>query len=183
MTSTASNLRARLQSQMEADRQQITEALRSELQQLGEQSKLIVRDELRTINAVTTSTAATIRDELHALETATAESCARTHALLRLKWLWFAAMGLMVLLGICGGSWATLQWLSTRVQNELELLVTLREEIAASERTLSRLEETTWGVTLRELENGRFVVLPAGTRVPSPPWTVGGRPAVRLSSE
>ena len=40
--------------------------------------------------------------------------------------------------------------------------------------------ETTWGVTLREIEGERFVVLPAAA-LDAPPWTVGGRPAVKLS--
>ena len=40
--------------------------------------------------------------------------------------------------------------------------------------------ETTWGVTLREIEGDRFVVLPTGS-LTDPPWTVGERPAVKLS--
>ncbi len=48
--------------------------------------------------------------------------------------------------------------------------------------TLDQIEDTTWGVTLREIDGERFVVLPAGS-LSHPPWTVGGRPAVKLSSE
>ena len=43
------------------------------------------------------------------------------------------------------------------------------------------MEETTWGVTL-QIDGQRFVVLPAGS-LDYPPWRVGGRPAVMLSSE
>ena len=39
-----------------------------------------------------------------------------------------------------------------------------------------------WGLELTEIDGGRFVVLPAGA-LDSPPWTVGGRPALKLSSE
>ena len=46
----------------------------------------------------------------------------------------------------------------------------------------SSAKQGTWGVALVERENGRFVVLPQGT-LEYPPWTVDGRPAVRLSSE
>ena len=42
------------------------------------------------------------------------------------------------------------------------------------------MEQTTWGVTLREIDGERFVVLPAGS-LTNPPWTVGERPAVKLS--
>ena len=39
-----------------------------------------------------------------------------------------------------------------------------------------------WGVTLREIDRERFVVLPAGT-LSNPSWTMSGRPALKLSSE
>ena len=37
-------------------------------------------------------------------------------------------------------------------------------------------------MTLREIDGERFVVLPADT-LAYPPWTVGERPAVKLSRE
>ena len=58
----------------------------------------------------------------------------------------------------------------------------LNVNIKQARETLAQLEETTWGVTLNEIDGERFVVLPAGT-LDYPPWTVGGRPAVKLSSE
>ena len=53
-------------------------------------------------------------------------------------------------------------------------------EIKQARETLAQIEETTWGLTLREIEGERFVVLPAAA-LDYPPWTVGGRPAVKLS--
>ena len=47
---------------------------------------------------------------------------------------------------------------------------------------LDEFEETTWGVTLREIDGEWYVVLSMGT-LDYPPLTVGGRPAVKLSSE
>ena len=47
---------------------------------------------------------------------------------------------------------------------------------------MARLEETTWGIALQEIEGVRLVVPPAGA-LADPPWTVGTRPAVKLSSE
>ena len=43
-------------------------------------------------------------------------------------------------------------------------------------------EEASWRVTLRGIDGERFVVLPDGT-LEDPPWTVRGRPALKLSSE
>ena len=53
-------------------------------------------------------------------------------------------------------------------------------EIKQARETLAQIEETTWGLTLREIEGERVVVLPAAA-LDYPPWTVGGRPAVKLS--
>ena len=40
---------------------------------------------------------------------------------------------------------------------------------------MARLEETTWGIALQEIEGERLVVPPAGA-LADPPWTVGTRP-------
>ena len=58
----------------------------------------------------------------------------------------------------------------------------LNVNIKHARETLAELEETTWGLTLRKIDGQRFVVLPAGS-LDNPPWRVGGRPAVMLSSE
>ena len=58
----------------------------------------------------------------------------------------------------------------------------LEVRIDTARETLAEIEDTTWGVTLREIDGERFVVLPDGT-LDHPPWTVGGRPALKLSSE
>ena len=89
-------------------------------------------------------------------------------------------MGLSLFLGISGGSWATMHWLSTSIQHRIETLAAVNVEIEQARETLAQIEETTWGLTLREIEGERFVVLPAGT-LDYPTWTVGGRPAVKLS--
>ena len=51
----------------------------------------------------------------------------------------------------------------------------LRVDIEEARATLARVEATTWGVRLREIDGDRFVVLPAGT-LDSPSCTVGGLP-------
>ena len=83
---------------------------------------------------------------------------------------------------ICGGSWAGTHWLWTTIEQQIETLTVLRVDIEEARATLARIEATTWGVTLREIDGERFVALPAGS-LRHPPWTVGGRPALKLSSE
>ena len=82
-----------------------------------------------------------------------------------------------------GGSWGLTRWLSNDIESLFETRAALTVEIEEQQRTVERLQETTWGVVLHEGQQGRrFVVLPPGT-LEDPPWTVGGRPAVDLSSE
>ena len=91
-------------------------------------------------------------------------------------------IGLSLSLGICGGSWAAMRLLWTAIEWKVETLAALTVDIEQARRTLTGIEETTWGLELMEIDGERFVVLPAGT--PDRPfWTVGGRPALKLSSE
>ena len=104
------------------------------------------------------------------------------HVLLMRAWVRPLVMGLSLFLGISGGSWATTHWLSASIESRIRTVAVLNVNIKQARETLAQLEETTWGVTLREIDGERFVVLPAGT-LDYPPWRVGGRPAVKLSSE
>ncbi len=90
--------------------------------------------------------------------------------------------GLSVLVAICGGGWGTMRWLSTSIENRLDSLAILNLDIGQTRRTLAQWEETTWSVELGEIDGERFVVSPAGS-MEHPPWTVGGWPAVKRSSE
>ncbi len=73
--------------------------------------------------------------------------------------------------------WTAIEW-------KVETLAALTVEIEQTRETLTEIEseETTWGLELRKIDGERYVVLPAGT-LSNPPWTVEGRPALKLSSE
>ena len=164
MTSNANDLTERLRRRLETERQAIEELTASELERLGENSRRVASNALRTIE----------RD--------TAVATGRMRALLLKAWLRPLVVGLSLWLGICGGSWATMHWLSARIQARIETAAALDLEIEEARQTLARLEATTWGITLREIEGERFVVLPAAT-LADPRWAVRGRPAVKLSRE
>ena len=164
MTSSPNDLTSRLRRRLETERQQIEETAASELRRLGESLSAVASDALRTIEADT------------------ALATGRLSAMLMRAWILPLVVGLSLSLGICGGSWAAMHWLSTNIQRRIETLAAVNVEIDQARETLAEIEETTWGVTLREIDGERYVVLPAGT-LDYPPWTVGGRPAVKLSSE
>ena len=164
MTSTPNELTSRLRRRLEAEHRQIEEATEGELRRLG------------------ASLSAVVNNALHTIEADTATVVGRLSALLRRAWLRPLVVGLSLSLGIVGGSWAGTRWLWSTIEQQIEVLTVLRVDIEEARATLARIEKTTWGVTLREIDGERFVVLPAGT-LDTRLWTVGGRPALKLSSE
>ena len=164
MTSNPNDWTARLRSRLEADRRQVEEAAASELRQLGENLRAVANGALLTI------------------ETDTEAATARTNALLLKTWLRPLVVGLSLFLGFSLGSWALTRWLSAGIHSRIETRAALDFQIEEARETLAGIEETTWGVTLVEIAGDRFVVLPHGT-VANPPWTVDGRPALKLSSD
>ena len=164
MTSSQSDLTERLRQKLETERLEIEQTARRELRRLGE-----------SLNGVA-------NDALHSIEDDMAASTGRMHVLLMRAWVRPLVIGLSLFLGISGGSWATMHWLSTSIESRIRTVAVLNVNIKQARETLAQMEQTTWGVTLREIEGERFVVLPAES-LDYPPWTVGGRPAVKLSSE
>ena len=97
-------------------------------------------------------------------------------------WLRPLVVGLSLFLAFSGGSWALMHWLSASIQHRIETLAVLEVRIDQARETLAEIEETSWGVTLLEIAGERFVVLTDGA-LEDPPWSVDGRPALKLSSE
>ena len=164
MTSNQGGLTSRLQRRLENERAEIETTAARELKVLGESLRAVAESALRTIEADT------------------AKAVGRLSALLRRAWLRPLVVGLSLSLGTVGGSWAGTRWLWMTIEQQIEALAVLRVDIEEARATLARIEETTWGLELTEIDGERFVVLPAGT-LDSRPWTVGGRPALKLSSE
>ena len=163
-TSNPNDLTARLRSRLATERRQFEETAASEQRQLGENLRAVANGELRTI------------------ESDTGASVARIRVMLLNAWLRPLVVGLSLFLAFSGGSWGLMHWLSASIQSRIETLAVLDVEIESARETLAEIEETTWGVTLLEIDGDRFVVLPLGA-LENPPWTVGGRPALKLSSE
>ena len=155
MTSTRSDLTARFQRRLENERAEIETTAARELKVLGESLRGVAGSALNTIEADTAAWIERVRG---------------------------MAFGLMLSVGICVGSWAGTRWLWTTIEQQIETLAVRHVDVKEARTTLARIEDTTWGLELKEIDGERFVVLPAGT-LSHPPWTVGGRPALKLPSE
>ena len=163
-TSTANDLTERLRRRLETERREIEELTASELGRLGENSRRVARN------------------ALHTIERDTEEATGRMRELLLKAWLRPFVVGLGLWLGIFGGSWATMQWLSRSIQTRIETVAGLGRDIEDARRTLAQLEVDTWGLVFHEIKGERFVVVPDGV-LARPPWWVDDRPAVKLSRE
>ena len=163
-TSSAADFSERLRQKLEQERQEIETVTGNELRRLGENLRRIGSEERRITAA------------------ATAEAIGRLRGLLLRGWLRPLVIGVVLSIGIGVGSWGAMQWLWWQIESRIEIKAVLELEIEQQRETVERLQETTWGIQLQETPEGRFVVLPPGT-LDSSPWTVGGRPAVRLSTK
>ncbi len=155
---------ARLRQKWETDRREIEQTGTAPRRRLGESWSSAASSAQRSIEADSAAWAG------------------RTRAVPNRVWRLTTAAGLSVLVAICGGGWGTMRWLSTSIENRLDALTILNLDIGQTRRTLAPWEETAWRVELREIDGERFAALPVGSTEP-PSWTVGGRPAVKLSSE
>ena len=163
-TSSPGDLTSRLRSRLEADRKEIEETATRELRRLGESLSAVRSDALRSIEADT------------------AEATGRMRELLMRAWLRPLVVGMSLFLGICGGSWATMHWLSRSIDSRFETLTEVNIRIHRARETLAEMQEATWGVELREIRGERYVALPAGTPG-RPAFTMDGRPYLKLSRE
>ena len=154
----------RLRRRLENERREIEELTASELGRLAENSRRVARNALRTIE----------RD--------TEEATGRMRELLLKAWLRPFVVGLSLWIGICGGSWATMHWFARSIQDRIETLAMANLRIESAREMLAEIEETTWGVGLREVNGEQYVTLPVGTPV-RPAFTVDGRPYLKLSRE
>ena len=164
MISNANDLTERLRMRLESERREIEELTANELERLAEHSRHVARIALRTIE----------RD----MEEATG----KMRELLVKAWLRPFIVGLSLWIGICAGSWATLHWLASSIQDRIETRDMTDIQIAGGREMLAEIEETTWGVGLREVNGVRYVTLPTGTPVVTA-FIVDGRPYLELSRE
>ena len=136
-TSSANDLTERLRRRLESERREIEELTASELGRLGENSRRVARNALRTIE----------RD--------TEEATGRMRELLLKAWLRPFVVGLSLWLGIFGGSWATMRWLSRSIQDRIETLAMANGRIEQARETLAELEADTFTRSLKHRDWSR----------------------------
>ena len=133
MTSNRSDLTARLQRRLENERAEIEVTAVRELKVLGESLRGVAKNALRTIEADT------------------AAATGRMRGILLRAWRRPLVIGLSLSVGISGGNWAAMRLLWTAIEWKVETLPALTADIEQARQTLTEIEETTWGLELREV--------------------------------
>ena len=139
-TSGGTDLSTRLQQKIEQERKQIEAVTQKEFEKLEGGLRWIVSNALDTIESDTR----------------------RISEVLRRAWIRPLVIGLMFFLGMVGGSWGLMGWLSNSIESHIRTRAALQAEIESQEKTIERLKEKTWGILLHQDEGGRFVVFPKG---------------------
>lgn len=180
--STLDSLRKHLLQKQEEKREQIEALTRQELEQLGANLRTAANRVLHTTENDMQVRLARMNQSLKKSLDQTRKQTETLQYTMQKMWLKPVLIGLSLFLGISLGSWGLMQFMSYQITSRAEILAQLRNNIEYEQQTLQLLRDKTWGVTLRQGKEGRFVVLPPGTK-PEISWTVGGRPALRLSGE
>lgn len=180
--STLDNLQKYLLQKQEEKREQIEALTRQELEQLGVNLRNAVNRVLHTTENDMQGRIARMNQSLEKGLGQTRRQVDALQSTMQKMWIKHVLIGLSLFLGISLGSWGLMQFLSSQIMSRAETLAQIQRHIEHERQTLQILQDKTWGVTLRQSKEGRFVVLPPGTK-PEISWRVGGRPALMLSSE
>jgi Fe2+ transport system protein B len=180
--STLDSLQRHLLQRQEEKREQIEALTRQELEQLGANLRNAANRVLHITENDMQARIARMNQSLKKSLDQTRRQTETLQSTMQKMWLKPLLIGLSLFLGISLGSWGLMQFLSYQITSRAETLAQLRNDIEHEQQTLQFLRDRTWGVTLRQGKEGRFVVLPPDTK-PEISWSVGGRPALRLSNE
>ena len=180
--STLDSLQKHLLQKQKEKREQIESLTKNELEQLGTNLHDAVTHALHTIESDMQKRIGRMNQSLQKSLDQTGRQIGTLQASLRKIWFKPALVGLSLFLCISSGSLGLMQFLASRIQNKLETLSQLQLQIRQEQQTLQLLRNKSWGVTLLQDKQGKFVVLPLGTDTTTP-WNVDGRPALKLSNE
>lgn len=173
------SLALQLKQKLEQDRAQIAAMTSNELEKLA--------CDLRTKyeNAVSTTAADIARGQEELRQHVTAQTQLSNQAIqqalkrLHVSWLMPSLVALCLLAAISLGTWGLTQYLSYRIQAQLERQEILETALSEQRKTLEFLAQQTWGLQLMENKEGRWLILPRGWTMKTG-WVLDGKEVVHL---
>jgi hypothetical protein len=160
------NLAERMKEKAEQERIETEKVFKEQLQTLKDNLQASSQNALSIMSDAMgqeiTSRAEKLKQQYHVLSMAFGR-----------KWIGLAILGTALCLGMAAGGWALTgawAWRLAGYQADLEL----------AKQALANLKGEMWNLELRELTNGRFIVLPPGKKTDGRVWKVDGRDAIKM---
>ena len=166
------NLTERLKSKTEEDRQTAERLIEAEFESLS----MNVRASMK--NALTTIEAATLKEAEGTARKITSHIRLLNNGFMK-HWLMCGLLGLGLICGLALGGWGLAVLGQRHIKTMRQELTALSQQKAALEASLAQLKGQTWGLSLLETPEGRFIVLPPKTTLKTG-WTFGKQPAAKL---
>lgn len=172
-------LNERLQSKMEQDRKELErqtqyelETLSRNLQALSQNALLTIEHDIQQQSSQVTSKCGKILSEIE-------RSLTLLRRTLVLAWIRNCVLGMGIIAGMALGTLGISSMLSTYLLHQQAQITALQKEKTDVEQSLMALNRKTWGISLMENKEGKFVVLGTSQTL-SPGWKVNNRPAWKL---
>lgn len=165
----------------------LAERMKAKVQQEQQELEALIRQQFNALqqslselskNALNTTEAA-IQRQLASLEQSVTTRCRALSWMFAWKWLQILLITLSILAGASLGGWGLLTLAGNRVTALQREVAMLNSKKSTLEKTVAQLEAQTWGLTLVEGPEGRFIVLP-GKSTLKPGWTIGKNPAWKV---
>ena len=166
------NLAERLKSKTEENRQITEKQIKAEFESLS----LNVRESMK--NALATIENAINREIVTMRESMTGQIKLLKNGFIKF-WLVCGLLGLGLICGMVLGGWGLASFVQRHVINLRQDLTDLNHQKARLEITLKQLESKTWGLSLIETPEGRFIILPPNATLKTG-WKLGKQPAAKL---
>lgn len=164
--SNVASLKDRLRAKMKDDREQTESLIQEHLNNLSENLKGSINNELSSIRKNLESETERLNREYLKLK------MAMTRA-----WLKPLVTGLGIFIGIFAGCWGGMQYLSSSLTNTLEKQALIESQIQSAQETLNNMQ--TLGVEIKKYEDKFYIVMPEGYTVETGA-TLGNRDALKI---
>jgi hypothetical protein len=166
--------------------------MREKAEQERIETEKVFNEQLQTLKdnlqASSQNALRTMSDAMGQEITGAAERLSRQYKVLNLafgrKWIVLASLGTALCLGMLAGGWALAKAGAWRLAAYRSELTQLKQDCHALRRELEvmrpeRVRAETWGLEFQEDKDGRFIVVPTGTKIVTG-WMVGKQQAIKL---
>lgn len=151
--------------------------IEEQFEKAGEQLSARIQERQEQLGNAVDQMSARVQDKIGTAESQVDERLNTLNWSFTRLWVRPLCVSLAACLGVLLVAWGVTEAVAYRIGSQRETLAELKSDIEDQQATLRELEQQTWGVGYREVETGRFLILPEDSKTG---WTVDDKPAVKL---